>query len=92
MTTSHEFGNYLNTKCMINSYSRKGNPYDNACMESFHSVLKKEEVNHSKYYDSNVARKAIFEYIESWYNRKRNHSSIGYMTLHEVHSEASVVA
>lgn len=33
--------------------------------KSFHSVLKKEEVNYHKYYDSNAARKAIFEYIES---------------------------
>lgn len=54
--TSHEFENLLSSKGMIHSYSRKGNPYDNACIESFHSVLKKEEVNHCKYYNSNVAR------------------------------------
>ena len=59
--TSSEFESFL--------YS-KGNPYDNACIESFHSLLKKEEVNRRKYYDFNAARKAIFEYIESWYNRK----------------------
>ena len=88
--TSHEFENLLSSKGMIHSYSRKGNPYDNACIESFHSVLKKEEVNHCKYYDSNIARKAIFEYIESWYNRKRIHGSIDYMTPHAVHSYASV--
>ena len=41
--TSHEFENLLSSKGMIHSYSRKGNPYDNACIESFHSVLKKEE-------------------------------------------------
>ena len=62
------------------SFSTKGNPYDNTCIESFHSVLKKEEVNHRKYYAFNAARKAIFEYIESWYNRKRIHGSIDYMT------------
>lgn len=90
--TSHEFENLLNSKGMVHSYSRKGNPYDNACIESFHSLLKKEEVNHCKYYDSNDARKAIFEYIESWYNRKRIHGSIGYMTPHAVHSYASVAA
>ena len=90
--TSHEFENLLSSKGMIHSYSRKGNPYDNACIESFHSVLKKEEVNHCKYYNSNVARKAIFEYIESWYNRKRIHGSIGYMTPHAVYSYASVAA
>ena len=53
---------------------------DSACIESFHSALKKEEVNLVTYYDFNVARLAIFEYIESWYNRKRIHSSIGYIT------------
>ena len=42
--------------------------------------LKKEEVNLVSYYDFDIARLAIFEYIESWYNRKRIHSSIGYLT------------
>ena len=64
-------------------------PYDNACIESFHSILKKEEVNHSKYYDFNVARKAIFEFIESWYNRKRIHGSINDMTPHAAHEAAA---
>ena len=52
----------------------------NACIESFHATLKKEEVNLATYYDFDAARLAIFEYIESWYNRKRLHSSIGYIT------------
>ena len=47
----------------IHSFSRKGNPYDNACIESFHASLKKEEVNLVTYYDFDVARLAIFEYI-----------------------------
>lgn len=54
----------------------KGTPYDNACIESFHSVLKKEEIYLHTYGDSKEARRAIFEYIEGWYNRKRIHSSI----------------
>ncbi|WP_278319692.1 IS3 family transposase [Garciella nitratireducens] len=90
--TSHIFEDYLFSKGIIHSYSRKGNPYDNACIESFHSVLKKEEVNHHKYYDFNVAYKAIFEYIESWYNRKRIHSSIDYRTPQEVYEAALVAA
>lgn len=61
-------------------FSGKGCPYDNACIESFHATLKKEEVNLAAYYDFDAARLAIFEYIESWYNSKRIHSSIGYMT------------
>lgn len=86
--TSHIFEDYLSSKGIIHSFSRKGNPYDNACIESFHSILKKEEINHHKYYDFNAARKAIFEYIESWYNRKRIHSAINYMTPQEVYEAA----
>ena len=90
--TSNKFQDYISTKRIVHSFSRKGNPYDNACIESFHSILKKEEVNHHKYYNSNVAHKAIFEYIESWYNRKRIHGSIGYMTPEEVHLSSSIAA
>ena len=90
--TSNKFQDYISTKRIIHSFSRKGNPYANACIESFHSILKKEEVNHHKYYNSNVARKAIFEYIESWYNRKRIHGSIGYMTPEEGHLSSSIAA
>ncbi len=67
--TSQKFEDFLKEKQILHSFSRKGNPYDNACIESFHSILKKEEVNHCKYYDFNTAGKAIFEYIEAWYNR-----------------------
>ena len=52
----------------------------NACIESFHSVLKKEEIYLHTYQDFKEARRAVFEYIEGWYNRKRIHSAIGYMT------------
>ena len=74
------FEDYLLNRKMIHSYRRKGNPYDNACIESFHSVLKKEEIHHNNYVDFKDASKAIFEYIESWYNRKRIHSSLNYLT------------
>ena len=60
--------------------SRKGNPYDNACIESFHAVLKKEEIYLHTYQNFKEARGAVFEYIESWYNRKRIHSAVNYMT------------
>lgn len=86
--TSQLFEDYLSKKGIIHSFSRKGNPYDNACIESFHSVLKKEEIHHHKYYDIKMASRAIFEYIESWYNRKRIHSSIDYMTPQAVYEAA----
>lgn len=60
------------------SYSRKGNPYDNACIESFHASLKKEWVYHRKYSSYKEANLSIFTYIESWYNRQRRHSELGY--------------
>lgn len=78
--TSQTFEGYLSKKGMIHSFSRKGNPYDNACIESFHSTLKKEEIYLNTYQDFKEANRAIFEYIESWYNRKRIHSAIDYLT------------
>lgn len=78
--TSIEFSTYVKKQNIRHSFSRKGNPYDNAPIESFHASLKKEEVNTSKYIDFKSAKLVIFEYIESWYNRKRIHSSIGYIT------------
>lgn len=86
--TSSAFESYLKSKGIVHSFSRKGNPYDNAPIESFHSLLKKEMVNHNKYYDFDTARRAVFEYIESWYNRKRIHSSLNYLTPEAVHSAA----
>lgn len=86
--TSELFENYIESSEMIHSFSRKGNPYDNACIESFHSVLKKEEIYRHTYTDFNEAKAAIFEYIESWYNRIRIHSSINYMTPQQKEDEA----
>jgi transposase InsO family protein len=65
---------------MIGSMSRKGNCYDNACIESFHSVLKKELVFLEKFETKEQAKQRIFEYIEFFYNRQRIHSSIGYIS------------
>ena len=62
------------------SMSGKGNCYDNAVMESFWSTLKTELVHHEHYRTRNEARQSIFEYIEAFYNRKRLHSSLGYVS------------
>ena len=85
--TSQTFENCLSSYGMLHSFSRKGNPYDNACIESFHSVLKKEEIYLHTYQDASEARRAIFEYIEGWYNRKRIHSAIGYLTPQQKEDE-----
>jgi transposase InsO family protein len=60
------------------SMSRKGNCYDNACMESFFGTLKKELIYPSRYRTRDEARLSIFEYIEIFYNRIRLHSKLGY--------------
>lgn len=65
------------------SYSSKGNPYDNAVIESFHAILKKEEVYRKVYRSFEEARKELFKYIEGWYNNRRIHGSINYMTPNE---------
>ncbi len=62
------------------SMSRKGNCYDNAFVESFFHTLKVELVHREKFKTREEARRAIFEFIEVWYNRERIHSSIEYQT------------
>ncbi len=49
-------------------------------MESFNSIIKKEEVNHKVYRTFEEAKICIFEFIEGWYNTRRIHSSLDYMT------------
>ena len=70
----------LNSLGIQISMSRKGNCWDNAFAESFFATLKKELVYRCRFRSKEEAKKAIFEYIEVWYNRKRLHSSIGYKT------------
>jgi putative transposase len=60
--------------------SRQGNAYDNAYIESFWSSLKYELVYHRKFATRLEARSAVFDYIESFYNRSRLHSSLGYVS------------
>jgi transposase InsO family protein len=62
------------------SMSGRGNCYDNAMMESFWATLKTELVYLQRYASHDEARQSIFEYIEVFYNRKRLHSSLGYLS------------
>ena len=62
------------------SMSGRGDCYDNAMMESFWATLKTELVHHQKYATREQARQSIFEYVEVFYNRKRLHSSLGYVS------------
>jgi transposase InsO family protein len=65
---------------LIASMSRKGNCYDNACMESFWSTLKLELVYRRDFATRAQARTAIFDYIETFYNRQRAHSALGHLS------------
>jgi transposase InsO family protein len=78
--TSNDFEHLLEKLEITHSYSKKGYPYDNASMESFNAILKKEEVNVNTYKTFEEAKLVLFEFIESWYNNKRIHSSLGYIT------------
>ncbi|MFH2026710.1 MAG: IS3 family transposase, partial [bacterium] len=65
---------------MVCSMSRKGNCYDNACVESFFSSLKNEFVYFEKFHSRDEAQLKIFAWIEVFYNRIRKHSTIGYVS------------
>ena len=60
------------------SMSGKGDPYDNAMMESFFSTLRAELTDLERFATRQAARTAVFEFIEVFYNRQRLHSSLGY--------------
>ena len=62
------------------SMSKKGDCWDNAVVESFFSTLKREMVSHEHFETRKEARLAVFEWIEVWYNRKRRHSALGYLS------------
>lgn len=68
------------TKSMQRSYSHKGYPYDNACIESFHSLIKREWLNRFNIQNYNHAYSLVFEYIEAFYNTVRIHSHCNYMS------------
>ena len=71
------------TENMRRSYSKKAFPWDNACIESFHSIIKREWLNRFKIRDYKQAYRLIFEYLEAFYNTKRIHSHCDYMSPDE---------
>ena len=68
----------LRKHSMIPSMSRPANPYDNASCESFIKTLKREEIHANEYRDLDHLRGNIVEFIDSYYNRVRLHSALGY--------------
>ena len=81
--TSVFFQDLLKKNNIICSMSGTGNCYDNAVMESFFHTLKTEHVYFENYGTREQAKRSIFEYIEVFYNRKRSHSTLGYLSPFE---------
>jgi transposase InsO family protein len=63
---------------MVASMSKKGDCWDNAVAESFFSTLEHELIAGARWQTRAEARRAVFRYIETWYNRERRHSTLGY--------------
>ena len=64
----------------IISTSRKGNPYDNACIEAFHATIKKECIYRQKIETIKEAKRIVEKYIINFYNAKRRHSTLNYLS------------
>ncbi|QDJ28052.1 transposase [Lactococcus paracarnosus] len=77
---SNEYETLLEDHGMVHSFSRKGYPYHNASLESWHGHLKREWTYQFKYRNFEEAYQSIFWYIEAFYNSKRIHQSLGYLT------------
>jgi transposase InsO family protein len=74
----HAYRAELTSRGLVASMSRRGNCYDNATMEAFWSTLKREAMADSDTWSKERVRRELFQYIESDYNRRRLHSSLGY--------------
>jgi len=77
---SNDYQELLKKHKFICSMSRKGNCYDNACAETFFSTIKTELIYQERFQTREEARRAIFDYIEVFYNRKRKHAALGYIS------------
>lgn len=72
---------FLDVTCgMNNSYSKKGYPWDNACIESFHSLIKREWLRRFKIRNYEEAYRYVFEYINTFHNTIRVHSHYAYLS------------
>jgi putative transposase len=78
--TSEDFQRLLAQQGISCSMSRRGDCWDNAVMESFFSTMKTERINRRHYITPDEARADIFDYIERFYNARRRHSTIGYVS------------
>jgi len=80
---AHDYQKRLKERGITCSMSGKGDCWDNAPVESFFATLKKEEVHRQHYLTYQQAKASLFYYIEVFYNRKRRHSALGYISPHD---------
>ena len=88
---ANDYQGQLQAAGIVCSMSRRGNCWDNAVVESFFATLKKEEVHQENYQTHEQAKASLFHYIkaslfhyiEVFYNRKRRHSALGYISPHD---------
>ena len=78
--TSTEFAALLEAHKITQSFSRPGQCWDNAVAESWFASLKEECIHRQSWPTRAQVRRAVFDYIEVFYNRQRLHSSLGYLT------------
>src|SRR5436190_17890754 len=88
--TSEQFQKLMADHGVVCSMSRSGNVWDNAAMESFFSSLKTERTGRKTYRTRDEAKADVFDYIERFYNSKRRHSRIGYMSPMEFERQAGL--
>ena len=84
-----DFQKLLKRHSMVPSMSRKGDPYDNAVAESFFKTLKVELVYQRRFRTRLEAKAAVVEYIELFYNSRRRHSSLGYLSPNDYEKQAN---
>ena len=88
--TSEQFQKLMSDHGFVCSISRSGNVWDNAAMESFFSSLKTERTARKTYRTRDQAKADVFDYIECFYNPKRRHSTIGYLSPVEFEMQAEL--
>lgn len=88
--TSEQFQRLMADHGITYSMSRSGNVWDNAAMESFFSSLKTERTARKVYRTRDDARADVFDYIERFYNRRRRHSTLGYLSPVEFEERAKL--
>jgi putative transposase len=87
---SDQFQRLLSDNGVTCSMSRSGNVWDNAAMESFFSSLKTERVARKTYRTRDQARADVFDYIERFYNPRRRHSTLGYVSPMDFEKRAAL--